>query len=57
MAKLTSKEVQNAVCPSDLRYKTFYDEFGLMLRVMRATQSKTWLLAYRWESKSTQISC
>jgi len=56
MAKLTSKEVQNAVCPSDLRYKTFYDEFGLMLRVMRATQSKTWLLAYRWESKSTQIS-
>ncbi|XOJ88662.1 integrase arm-type DNA-binding domain-containing protein [Methylophilaceae bacterium Uisw_097] len=57
MAKLTSKEVQNAVCPEDKRYKTFYDEFGLMLRVMRATEAKTWLLSYRYKSRSgSQIS-
>ena len=57
MAKLTSKEVQNAVCPEDKRYKTFYDEFGLMLRVMRATEAKTWLFSYRYKSRSgSQIS-
>ena len=57
MAKLTSKEVQNAVCPPDKRYQTFYDEFGLMLRVMRATEAKTWLFSYRYKSRTgSQIS-
>ena len=56
MSKLTSKFVQNASCPSELNRKTYYDEFGLMLRVMGATQTKSWLLKYRWEGKLTQIS-
>ena len=56
MAKLTSKFIQNASCPGELNRKIYYDEFGLMLRVMGATQTKSWLFKYRWERKSTQIS-
>lgn len=56
MANLTTKFVQSASCPSDMNRKTFYDEFGLMLRVMGATQSKSWLFQYRWDKKTTQIS-
>ncbi len=56
MAKLTTKEIQSAECPSDLRMTTLYDEFGLFLRIMRATQTKSWLFQYRWDKKRTQIS-
>ena len=56
MAKLTSKEIQSASCPSDKNRKVFYDEDGLMLRVMGATQAKSWLLKYRYQGKETQIS-
>ena len=56
MAKLTSKFVQNVTCPPEINRKTYYDELGLQLRISRATQSKLWLLQYRWDGKLTQIS-
>lgn len=56
MAKLTSKFVDNATCPPELRMKAYYDELGLQLRIMRATQAKSWLFQYRFDGKRTQIS-
>ena len=56
MAKLTTKFIQNAICPPETRMKTYYDELGLQFRIMRATQTKSWLFQYRWEGKFTQLS-
>ena len=56
MAKLTTKFIQNVICPPDKRMKTYYDELGLLFRIMRATQTKSWLFQYRWEGKTAQIS-
>ena len=53
MAKLTTKFIQNAICPPEQRMKTYYDELGLQFRIMRATQTKSWLFQYRWEGKLT----
>ena len=56
MAKLTSKFIENAICPPEINRKTYYDELGLQLRISRATQAKLWLFQYRWDKKLTQIS-
>ncbi|MDA7760842.1 integrase family protein [Methylophilaceae bacterium] len=57
MAKLTTKFIQSATCPPDMNRQHYYDEFGLMLRVTRATEAKSFIYSYRFQgSEPHQIS-